>query len=951
MAILQIHIYICLPDRNYVQEDSCLPDQASEHEDLADTVPLAHDDLGCPIRRDRLYQDNMGAKAKPLSGPPVSPSLFRSPRSSGPERPSPKAIQASIKESATLAAAISMQWKEEVSAMRRELADLRRDLCKELRAFNSNFNTFTQHYNTWSPQGGNMAAGGDIGLGRGAGTGSRSGTGVGVGVGAGVGVGVGVGGLGSATTERGTGGAREKKPQVSKVSVGTQARSKVLVRQSTADAAVNCPEEKEEMKGARRSLPKQLSMDPSILACPQSMYVESAIPLSLDPILPSSVKTVEQETFHLTAVPSTTEPDPEPELPDHAVVSSADVVVIESVSTPGTVPVSSEVALANPQGSVTVEKEMLINPQLIHVDPANESHVDTEPFHPVDMKSPDSELIERDKIQLPYPVPVVTVSPPEEHDYDVMSDSESPDPVTVDKPDPVSQDHNTVSLPYSLIDEPNPADPMEFEPKPSDLPMVPSSDPTGQGHVTVYDAPTLDLDTVTPCIVETDTGCPSIVVSEYLDTDSPASPADSDTNPEPIITLPEYLSDPFPEQITSVSTFGSTSGETQLITDPESQDSEWPPLPEPLDNTPIYHADLVHFDLVMLTSLDQDDLDSVFMDPEPEPFDLSVDSPSFAEDLDPPAYHSDCPSSPMSPMPTVDTVLCLLDPLQSAESVCLDPAVEYRLAQMPQDVTSELHKVPFPQITVTISPASSISPDTSLEMDFGPTSPVPDPLPPDTDGPSSPVPDPLPPDTDGPSSPVPDPLPPDTYGPSSPVPDPLPPDTDEPSSPGPDPLPPNTDEPSSPVPDPLPPDTDDSSSPVPDLFLHNTDAPLSPGPDRLPPETDGSSSPVLDPFPPDTDPSPPDPEDDPLVDLPHMEPDEMIVETLECMTISQEHGNLMEVETPGSLERSPSEQAFLWNRWQRRERRESLHRSASVELWSGRYEYNSAEITYVSLTL
>uniref|UniRef100_A0AAQ5YFE8 Uncharacterized protein n=1 Tax=Amphiprion ocellaris TaxID=80972 RepID=A0AAQ5YFE8_AMPOC len=43
---------------------------------------------------DRLYrQDSIGATAKPLSGPPVSPSLFRSPRSSAPERPSPKAIQ------------------------------------------------------------------------------------------------------------------------------------------------------------------------------------------------------------------------------------------------------------------------------------------------------------------------------------------------------------------------------------------------------------------------------------------------------------------------------------------------------------------------------------------------------------------------------------------------------------------------------------------------------------------------------------------------------------------------------------------------------------------------------------------------------------------------------------------------------------------------------------------
>lgn len=821
MAILQIHIYICLPDRNYVQEDSCLPDQASVHEDLADTAPLAHDDLGCPIRRDRLYQDNMGATAKPLSGPPVSPSLFRSPRSSAPERPSPKAIQASIKESATLAAAISMQWKEEVSAMRRELADLRRDLCKELRAFNSNFNTFTQHYNTWSPQGAYMAAGADVGLGGGAGTGTGSRSGAGVGVGA--------GGHGTSAADKATGGAREKKPQVSKVSVGTQARSKVLVRQSTADAAVNCPEEKEEMKGARRNLPKQLSMDPSILACPQSMFVESAIPLSLDPILPGSVRAVEPEPFDLTAVPFRAKPEPEPQLSDHAIVSSSDMVTNEPVTTHGTVPASSEAAPESPEDSVTVE-QLLITPQLINIDPANDSHSDTELSHPDDMKSSDSELIERDKIQLPYPVPVVTVSPPEEHDYEIMSDSGSADPVSVDEPDQEFQDPATVSLPYSGFEDPDPADPTVLEPKPSDLPMVSSSDPISPGPFSVCDAPTIDLDTVVPCNLETDIKCPSIVVSEYLDADSPASPTDSDINPDPIITLPDYPSDPPPEPILSVSNFAFSSEETQLITEPESQDSEWPPLPEPLDTTPIYHADLVHFDLVMLTSLDQDDLDSVFMDPEPEPFDLSVDSPSNAEDLDPPIYQSDCPGSVL---PTVDpATLCALDPSQSAESVCLDPAVEYRFAHLPQDVASELHEVPLPQVTVTISPPSSVSPDTSLEMDFGPSCPTPDPLPSDTD------------------------------------------------------------------------------------------------------------------------PSPPDLEDVPSVDLPHMEPDDVIVEALECMAVSQGYEKPVEQETPGSPEKSSSEQAFLWYRWQKRaQRRESIHRSASVELWSGRYEYNSAEITYVSLTL
>ncbi|KAM7403890.1 hypothetical protein PAMA_004356 [Pampus argenteus] len=695
-------------DRNYVQEDSCLPDQTSIHEDLADTAPLAHDDLGCPIRRDRFYQqDNMGATAKPLSGPPVSPSLFRSPRSSAPERPSPKAIQASIKESATLAAAISMQWKEEVSAMRRELAELRRDLCKELRAFNSNFNTFTQHYNTWSPQGGNMAAG--VGLGGG----------VGVRVDTEAGTGVGAGGLGTFGTDIGTGGARDKKPQISKVSVGTQARSKVLVRQSTADAAVNCPEEKDEKKGSRRNLPKQLSMDPSILACPQSMYVESAIPLSLDPILPGSARTLQPEELELTV----DQTKPELELSDHNV----------------------------------------------------------------------AELIERDKVHLPYPVPVVTVSPPEEHD--ITSDSESPDPVIEDKPDPVSQDPTVAYSPYSELEDTDFADQIEFEAKPSNRPMVSSSDHIDKGQFSVCDAPTPDLHNVTPCDVETDNRCPFIVVSEYLDIDSPESPTDSDTNPDPIITFPDDPSAPLPEQITSDPTFAPT----QPSSEPEPEDSEWPPLPEPLDTTPIYHADLVHFDLVMLTSLDQDDLDSVFMDPEPEPFDLSVDLPSDTEDLVPLLYQSDCSASPL---PTVDPVtLSPVDPAQSMETLCLDRDLEHCLTPMSQSGTElELHGVPLAQVTVTISPPSSVSPDTSLEMDFGPTSPEPDPHSPETD--------------------------------------------------------------------PLTPDLEDT-------IIQS-------------------------------------------LDLADMEPDDMMAGPLECMALSQEYGGLVDEETPGGLERSSCEEAFLWYRWQRR---------------------------------
>ena len=815
MAISQIRIYICLPDRNYVQEETCLPDQTSIHEDLADTAPLTHDDLGCPIRRDILYhQDNMGATAKPVSGPPVSPSLFRSPISSVPERPSPKAIQASIKESATLAAAISMQWKEEVSAMRRELAELRRDLCKELRAFNSNFNTFTQHYNTWSPQGGNMAAGAGAGLGEGvgtsAGTGARAGSGLGPGR--------------TTLGDKGTGGAREKKPQISKVSVGTQARSKVLVRQSTADAAVNCPDEKDEKKGARRSLPKQLSMDPSILACPQLMYVESAIPLSLDPILPGSARTVQPEIFDLTAVPSTAKSDVDPELPDQAIASPSHMVTTQPLTTQDTVPLPSETVLECPQDSSTMKQEMLIASQLKDGGPANDFDSNTGQSHSDQMKSTDSEQIEKDKIQLPYPVPIVTVSPPEEHEYDKRSDLESPDPVTVEKPQPISQDPTTMSLPFSGLENPDLSDSTDTEPKASNTQIVSSSTPIDQGSSSVCEAPALDLDNQIPCGLQTDIQCPFIVVSEYIETDLPASPTDSNTNQDPIITFPDYPSDPPPEQITSVSVFASSSVETQPNSEEESQESEWPPLPEPLDTTPIYRADLVHFDLVMLTSLDQDDLDSVFMDPEPEPFDLSTDSSFITLDLDPPAYQSD---TQCSPLPTVDSPMtCFMDP--SSELAPLDPAMDYHLAHIAHDVGSDVHEIQFPEVTVTISPPSSVSRDASLEIDFGPTSPAPD-------------------------------------------------------------------------------------------------YPLS-----------------------DTDPSSPD-----VQEL--MKSEYVIADTMGCVDVTQETVSLVEeIEegTHSSPERSSTEQAFLWYRWQKRgQRRDSMRRSASVELWSGRYDYNSAEITYVSLTL
>ncbi|XP_028294745.1 uncharacterized protein dlgap2a isoform X1 [Gouania willdenowi] len=785
-------------DRNYVQEDSCLPNQTSVHEDVADTAPMTHDDLGCPIRRDRLYhQEALGATAKPMSGPPVSPSLFRSPRSSAPERPSPKAIQASIKESATLAAAISMQWKEEVSAMRRELADLRRDLCKELRAFNSNFNTFTQHYNTWSPQGGSIVAGTSVGGGAGIG----SGTGMGTKSGTEDRPAAGTGQPGTSTSDRGSTGAREKRPVVPKISVGTQARSKVLVRQSTADAAVNCPEEKEERKGPRRGLPKQLSMDPSILASPQSMYVESAIPLSLDPILPGSIKAHQSMPLEPTDAPAVVKLPPESECQSRAIQSLSDLASSDPVTPQTTTNLFMETNV-----KTKTNQENL--PSGVNTSSNLDPHFNTEQANPEE--TPILHQTDVNKMQLPFPVPLLTVSPPEDQDEECLSDSESTDPVTTNNTCQDSQDPKTVDTGSTDKDC---TDLTQSESKPF------RSDTTvQQSQPLVCESSTPVLDPSTLSNPETEITCPSIIVSEYFDPEPPMSPNEIDTNQDLVENLPDYASD-LPLE-TSVSACSSTLVETESNTEAETQDTEWPPLPEPQDTAPIYHADLIHFDLVMLTSLDQDDLDSVFMDPEPEPFGFSIESSSNTDELDPPLYHSPLShsDSQSSPLPSVDPAL--MSPLTpSPDLVCLDPAMEYSLAHMPHDGASEL-----PQITVTISPPSSVSPDTSFEISTG-------------------------------------------SAPDSPIPDT----------------------------DPLLPDLQDPMS----------------GQQAL------------------------------------VEPENIVVKTLECATISQET-----VGTHGNQEGSSNEEAFLWCRWQRRgQRQDSMHRSASVELWSGRYEYNSAEITYVSLTL
>lgn len=170
-------VYVCVPEGNEVLEGTGLLNEDNFYNREADMTSMAQRDLSHPRRESEsrsLYSNRSSTTV-----PSLSPH-----KTSIPVRPRP--VPSSVQETADLALAISQQWREDVSAMRKELAELRRDLCTELRAFNSNFSTFAQRYNTWSP---NWAKG------------TRS----------------------------------------DNVSVSTQAGSKTLVRQNTADAAVNCP--------------------------------------------------------------------------------------------------------------------------------------------------------------------------------------------------------------------------------------------------------------------------------------------------------------------------------------------------------------------------------------------------------------------------------------------------------------------------------------------------------------------------------------------------------------------------------------------------------------------------------------------------------------------------------------------------------------------------------------
>ncbi|KAJ7988907.1 hypothetical protein DPEC_G00314050 [Dallia pectoralis] len=765
------------------QEATSLPAYyASVRRDVADTVPLAHDDLGCPIRRDWPYrQDSIGATAEPESGPPVVPSLFRPPKTipQSPERPSPKAIQASIKESAHLAAAISMQWKEEVSAMRRELSDLRRDLCTELRAFNSNFNTFAKHYNTWSPQPGAAGGTGDTG----------------------------------------------KRAKVVQVSVGTQARSKVLVRQSTADVAVNCPEESEapiKQAVVRRRLPKQISMDPAILRRPASMFVEGSIPITLDQVILDPVPVVQTEPFPVDS---------------SSIVVTSEPLGQNTVSHPypiGLGRTKVDPAVENPQGLLRSYPWTPCSPDPASIATANVYRVDKDnskdrsrdddnvaskdtdkPYTVTDAESIHSTNVKRNVQEpsmtyLSYTLPVVTVSPPQESDADSSpSDAESvasPDPASVCLSGPETFDLGFIVSSAPEIEPPFSADAF------SGFRSLPSTNKCSFEQ--------LDQ--------ESDTICPTVIIT-------PESPTDlnlvdvrlspSDQEPQDLATacLPDLpdLPDPIPIN-TVVFQSGIVVHAYPVTVDSfdefdELLEPEWPPCPEPADQATECPSDpfVVHLDLTIFNSSDESDLDSVFLDP-PEPLETGSVSSS---DLSPVAMYTPPDPVSLSP-PSLDHESTYL-----MELMCEDPAIDYQLGHTTDDLTSAFTKDTETQLyPVTLHSPGPVS----LRLGTPSTTSHPEPL----------------------------------------------------------------------IPDP-------ASFTFPPFGV-------------APVESEDAAGGATDPSSEDA-----------------------------CEETGPQEGK----KAPGT---SHCDQTFLWDRWQQKMPQwepRSMKRSSSVELWSGRYEYNSAEITYMSLTL
>ncbi|XP_066568508.1 disks large-associated protein 2-like [Amia ocellicauda] len=136
--------YDLLEGGSLLNEDTLQDDEAESSSALQELDHLCREDLP-------HSQHSTCSTVTAISVTPASPPAFRVPltNTSAADTAVPQVIQ-TFKESANMVAAFNLQWKDEISAMRYELSELRKDICGELKTFNSNFLNFTQCYNMWS---------------------------------------------------------------------------------------------------------------------------------------------------------------------------------------------------------------------------------------------------------------------------------------------------------------------------------------------------------------------------------------------------------------------------------------------------------------------------------------------------------------------------------------------------------------------------------------------------------------------------------------------------------------------------------------------------------------------------------------------------------------------------------------------------------------------------------
>lgn len=401
-----------LEGTSLLNEDN-LPDEEAE------IAYLPREDVSRSRRADRLHSQRAARAAASSSTAATLPSGASS---SGASlgmgiglAAIPPAVQATVQETADLALALSQQWREDVTAMRQELAELRRDICTELRAFNSNFSTFTQRYNTWSPNWGREA--------------QQPSTSTG------------------ATTP-------------GHVSVSTQANSKGLVRQNTADAAVNCPSPVE-LSVMKSPTPEPLKSN--VLQLPQPGYVSQTV---ADVSVPeSALSSPESIDLMAECVDFTLHTEP---------------LDVQNVIDPQ-FPVESDIDFLSPQSRESWYPEGLSSsPEPVYSEPVSPSpepvglnlteSPSPEHIEPTFPTQPLLEYLESDVQTLSSPEPVDVAASNQDHPDQPVETSlaSSPELLQLDlsfpePPPPVTMDPELLAMPDLDTDSLSPPEPVTFD--------------------------------------------------------------------------------------------------------------------------------------------------------------------------------------------------------------------------------------------------------------------------------------------------------------------------------------------------------------------------------------------------------------------------------------------------------------------------------------------------------